>query len=101
MLSLKLRQKASQGVLCKVVIKEKAHIITDIEEDCSECDEQETSATENSMETLEKLFTTESELNIINKRSRPGQQGKKLLLTAENETDVENQRITTGPDGTV
>ena len=101
MLSLKLRQKASQGVLCKVVIKEKAHIITDIEEDCSECDEQETSATENSMETLEKLFTTESELNIINKRSRPGQQGKKLLLTAENETDVENQRITIGPDGTV
>ena len=31
------------------------------------CDEQETSATENDMETHEKLFKTESELNIINK----------------------------------
>ena len=31
------------------------------------CDEQETSATEDSMETHEKLFTTESEWNIINK----------------------------------
>ena len=41
--------------------------ITDIEEDCSVCDEQETSATENRMETHEKLFTIESELNIINK----------------------------------
>ena len=33
--------------------------ITDIEEDCSVCDEQETSATENGMKTHEKLFTTE------------------------------------------
>ena len=32
----------------------------------------ETSATENGMETHEKLFTTESELNIINKRLRKG-----------------------------
>ena len=39
----------------------------DIEKDCSVCDEQETSATKNGMETHEKLFTTESELNIINK----------------------------------
>ena len=31
------------------------------------CDEQVTSATENGMETHEKLFTIESELNIINK----------------------------------
>ena len=124
MLSLKLRQKASQtdqkasqkdhhqiisesirqtakGVLRKVVIKGKVKRIkfdnnfvfriryysviniyprnvktlkknykkriTDIEEGCSVCDEQETSATENGMETHEKLFTTESELNIINK----------------------------------
>ena len=36
------------------------------------CDKQETSATENGMETHEKLFTTESELNIINKRLRKG-----------------------------
>ena len=36
------------------------------------CDEQETSATENGMETHEKLFTTESELNIINKRLHEG-----------------------------
>ena len=41
--------------------------VTDIEEDCSVCSEQETSATENDMETHEKLFTTESESNIINK----------------------------------
>ena len=34
------------------------------------CDEQETSANENDMETHEKLFTIESELNIINKRLR-------------------------------
>ena len=40
----------------------------DLEENCSVCDEQETSAIENGMETHEKLFTTESELNIINKR---------------------------------
>ena len=40
--------------------------ITDIE-DCSVCDEQGTSATENSMETHGKLFTTESELSIIYK----------------------------------
>ena len=46
--------------------------ITDIEDDCSMCDKQETSATENGMETHEKLFTTESELNIINKRLRKG-----------------------------
>ena len=65
------------------------------------CDEQETTATENSMKTYEKLFTTESELNIINKRSRPGQKGKKLSLTAESEIDVEYQRIKTGLDGTV
>ena len=36
------------------------------------CDEQETLATKNGMETHEKLFTTESELNIINKRLRKG-----------------------------
>ena len=36
------------------------------------CDKQETSATENGMETHEKLFTTESEVNIINKRLRKG-----------------------------
>lgn len=41
--------------LKKKIIKK----ITNIEEDCS--DEQETKATENSMETREKLFTTESE----------------------------------------
>ncbi|XP_043597799.1 uncharacterized protein LOC122574351 [Bombus pyrosoma] len=74
---------------------------TDIEEDCSVCNEQETSATENSMETHEKLFTTESELNIINERPRPGQKGKKLSLTTESENDVENQHIEIGPDGTV
>ena len=34
--------------------------ITDIEKDSSVCDEQETSATENSMETHEEVFTTES-----------------------------------------
>ena len=39
--------------------------ITDIEEDCSVCNEQEISATENGLETHEKLFTTDSELNII------------------------------------
>ena len=44
--------------------------ITDIGEDFSVCDEQETSANENDMETHEKLFTIESELNIINKRLR-------------------------------
>ena len=38
---------------------------------------------------------------FINKRSPPGQKGKKLSLTAKSETDVENQRIETGPDGTV
>ena len=53
------------------------------------------------METPEKIFTTESKLNIINKHSRPGQKGKKLPLTAVSETDVENQRIETGSDGTV
>ena len=53
----------------KKIIKKK---ITDIEEDCSVYDEQETSATENGMETHEKLFTTESELNTINKRLRKG-----------------------------
>ena len=37
------------------------------------CDERETLATENGMETHEKLFTTESELNIINKRLHKGQ----------------------------
>ncbi|XP_071878075.1 uncharacterized protein [Bombus fervidus] len=58
-----------------------------MEEDCSMCDEEETPASEDDMETHEKLFTTESELNIINKRSRPGQKGKKLSLTAKNETD--------------
>lgn len=47
--------------------------ITNIEEDCSMCDEPEISAAENSIETHEKLFITEPELNIINKRSRPGQ----------------------------
>ena len=36
------------------------------------CDERECLATENGMETHEKLFTTESELNIINKRLREG-----------------------------
>ena len=55
--------------LLKKSIKKK---ITDIEEDCSVCDEQETSATENGMETHEKLLTTESELNIISKRLRKG-----------------------------
>ena len=105
LLFLKLEQKASQSVLCKVVIKGKVkHIkfdnnfvfytwyysviniyprnvktlkkknykkkITDIGEDFSVCDEQETSANENDMETHEKLFTIESELNIINKRLR-------------------------------
>ena len=76
---------------------------TDIE-DCSVCNEEEISATENSVETHETLFTTKSELNIINKRSRPGQKGKKLSLlslTAESEIDVENERVETGPDGTV
>ena len=75
--------------------------ITDIEENRSVCDEQETSATENSMETHEKLFTIEPKLNIINKLSRPGQKGKKLSLTSGNETDVKNQFIETGPDGIV
>ena len=55
------------------------------------CDEQETSAIENS----------KSELNIINKCSRLGQKGKKLSLTTKGETDVGNQRIKTGPDGTL
>ena len=54
-----------------IKIKKKKKI-TDIEEDCSVCDEQGTSATENGMETHEKLFITESELNIINKRLRKG-----------------------------
>ena len=67
--------------------------ITDMEE-CSMCDEQETSATENSMETHEKLFISEWKLNIINERSRLEQKGKKLLLL----TDVENHPIETGPD---
>ena len=57
----------------KKIIKKK---ITDIEEDCSVYDEQKTSATENGMETHEKLFTTESELNIINKRLRKGKKEK-------------------------
>ena len=54
------------------------------------CDEKETSGTENSMETDEKLSTIESELdsngeeeNIINKRSRPEQKRKKLSFTAK------------------
>ena len=73
--------------------------ITDIGEDCSVCDEQETSATETTMETHEKLFTIESKVdrnseeeNIINKRSRLGRRRKKLSLAAESKTR---------PDGTV
>ena len=53
----------------KKIIKKK---ITDIEEDCSVCDEQETSATENGMKKHEKLFTTEWELNITNKHLHKG-----------------------------
>ena len=37
---------------------------TDIE-DCSVCNEEEISATENSVETHETLFTTKSELNLL------------------------------------
>ncbi|XP_076483022.1 uncharacterized protein LOC143304431 [Bombus vancouverensis nearcticus] len=82
--------------------------IMDIAEVCTVCDEQETSATENSMEIHEKLFTTESKLdsnneeeNIINERSRPGQKRKKLSFTAERKIGVKKQRIETGLDGTV
>ena len=57
---------------CQDFKKEIIKKITDIEEDCSACDKQETSATENGMETHEKLFTTKSELNIINKRLHNG-----------------------------
>ena len=53
--------------LLKIKLDKKKKKITDIEEDCSVCNEQEISATENGLETHEKLFTTDSELNIIYK----------------------------------
>ena len=47
------------------------------------------------------LQPNQSWILFINKCSRPEQKGKKLSLTAKSETDVENQGIETGLDGTV
>lgn len=68
--------------------------ITDIEKDCSVCYKQEIFVTGNNMKTDEELFITrelelnsDNEENIINKRPRPGQKRKRLLLT--NKTSIE------------
>ena len=80
--------------------------ITDIEEEFSENDEQETFVMEKNMEIDQELFSSElesendsEEENIINKRS--GQKKKRVLLSSESEIDLEDQRIETAADGTV
>lgn len=65
--------------------------ITDIEKHCSVCYKQEIFVTGNNMKTNEELFITrelelnsDNEENIINKRPRPGQKKKEIIVDQQN-----------------